>query len=211
MRVKSGGGKRQYIRTCGVASAMLCLARCATPRRATCKWPGLRRRVAAKQAVRACLQGIPRGFRGIPRPFPGRYQGIPGGCKGGARPRSQGIPRGFRARFQGIPRGFRGIPGDSAAIFGDSAPSGPVCQHSLRRAQCSNACYRNTLKIHTCWPPGRSPRDHRWVCTWLLAKPEIFPEQPPFNILEHDRRPASELRVNPRVWPRMGRSLRMQL
>ena len=57
MRVKSGGGKRQYIRTCGVASAMLCLARCATPRRATCKWPGLRRRVAAKQAVRACLQG----------------------------------------------------------------------------------------------------------------------------------------------------------
>ena len=147
----------------------------------------------------ACLQGIPRGCWGIPWPSPGRYQGILGVHKAGARPRSQGIPRGFRARFEGIPRGFRGIPGDSAAIFGDSAPSVPVCQHSLRRAQRSSACYRITQKIDTCWPPGRCPRDHQWGCTWLLAKPEIFPEQPPFNILEHDRRAASELRVNPHL------------
>ena len=137
-------------------------------------------------------------------------KGFRGGCKAVARPPSQGIPRGFRARLQGIPRGFRGIPGDSAAIFGDSAPSSVVCQHILRRAQRSCACYRNVQGMHICWPPGRSPRHHRWVCTCLVGKPENFPEQPPFNILEGDRQPASELLVSPRAWPRARNRSRIQ-
>ena len=136
-----------------------------------------------------------KGFRGVARLSRDlRARGF----RGDSAPVCRGF-RGDSGGFRGIPRPFSGIP-RRLALYASIFSS----------AQRSCACYRNVQEMHICWPPGRSPRHHRWVCTCLVGKPENFPEQPPFNILEGDRRPASELRVSPRAWPRTRNSRRIQ-
>ena len=119
---------------------------------------------------------------------PGDAAGLPRLCPGD----SAGIP-GESGGFRGHVRGFRISRHCASAHSPVSIEFLPMLQKRIENAELV--------------ANGAVSATQRWLHKWPVTKPENFPEQPPFNILEHDTRPASELRLTVKDCSRILSSL----